>query len=71
MIEKIVAGLILIGMGCLALYTAFIKPYILRNHFDEAFGIPLLIRRVMFTVLGIGAIALGIYGLLLGAGVFK
>lgn len=71
MTEKIIAGIVLIFMGGLALYTVFIKPSLSKSHLDEALRVPSLINRVIRTVLGIGAILLGIYAFLRAAGSFQ
>jgi hypothetical protein len=63
---RIIAGIILIGVGAFVLYTIVAKP----EHsysgepFDQALGLPKIVTRIIRGALGLFFIALGIITIL-------
>lgn len=66
MIMRIIAGLVMLGVGAFALHLIVAKPKhaYSRDPFDQAVGIPQLVTRILRGGIGLFFIALGIVTLL-------
>ena len=62
MVFRIIAGLVMIGVGAFALYTVVAKPEhsYSQEPLDQAIGIPKIVTRILRGGIGLFFIALGI-----------
>jgi hypothetical protein len=62
MVFRIIAGLVMLGVGAFALYTVLAKPEhsFSQEPFDQAIGLPKIVTRIIRGGVGLFFIALGI-----------
>ena len=66
MSQRIVAGLLMMGVGAFAFYTVLAKPKhpFASEPVDQAFGIPKIVNRVIRGTVGLLFVVLGIISIL-------
>lgn len=66
MTARIIASLVLIGVGSLAIYTIWARPWHpwSSERFDQAFGVPKVVTRVIRGAFGVMFVVMGVIGIL-------